>query len=252
MKSVAVVLSALMLVACGGGGGGNSPSVAVVPPVPAPAQLSALNAWKSLMTVGGTWSTAGKSSDGSNYEITTAIAPAIAATISDSRDFKGLLIDTSVLPKKPYNLVTITTTTRRAGTLAGSDTRLLYLDLSDFGLHYLVDPAASSCIPNESSGLVPVATGLNTSGFLFTGVDNVYSKSICYANQFFRATRYRLTWSYEADANLPLFCLNVSSTQSSATSDQLSCFETTAIGVIGTKARISVTAGAFSLISKNY
>ena len=251
MKLISTLALSCALVACGGGGGGSTLSSTVVA-TPAPAQLSALNAWKSLMTSGGNWSTTGKSSDGASYEITTAIAPAVGASMSDSRDVKS---PTAVPPQKPYNMVNLTTTTRRDGKLAGSDTRLLYLDLATFGLPYLVNPAHPSCIPAKSSGLVPVITGLNTSGFLFTGVNNVFTASPprCADNEFFSNTTYRITWSYESDANLPLFCLNVTSTLSTGVATvESSCFETTAAGAIGSKARLSVTSGTFTLISKNY
>ncbi len=253
MKILSILVLSCALVACGGGGGGSTDTSA--PAAAAPAQLSVLNAWKSLMGIGGTWSTSGKGSDGATYDITTAIVPKGVASLNNPKDISGMEPKGTVFPRTNFNAVEVTTTTRKGGVFAGTDTKLIYLDQATSAIAYMIAPDLPSCIPPGSVGQVPGTSALNTSGFLFTGYDNAYSNSICYSNPFaVYGTTYRLTWSYESEIGLPLFCLNYTTTTWGKANSTLqsSCFETTALGVIGAKARLSVTSGAFSLISKNY
>ena len=249
MKILSILALSCALVACGGGGGGTTDVPAPAVTTPAPAQLSALNAWKALMTTGGTWSTSGKSSDGSTYDLTTVITPKGVAALKTVTGFEPV---GAAIPSTNFNSSEVVTTTRKNGALAGSDTKLFYLDQTTTAIRYLIAPSLPSCVPTDSNGQVPSTTALNTSGFMFTGYDNAYSNSICYSNPFVFGTTYRLTWSYESESSLPLFCVNYTTTKSGVATVQSSCFETTAAGAIGTKARLSVTSGTFTLISKNY
>lgn len=251
MKILSILALSCALVACGGGGGTTDvPAPAVT--TPAPAQLSALNAWKALMTTGGTWSTSGKGSDGATYDLTTVITPKGLAALKTRTGYEPV---GAAIPSTNFNSSEVVTTTRKNGALAGSDTKLFYLDQTTTAIRYLIAPSLPSCVPADSNGQVPSTSALNTSGFMFTGYDNAYSNSICYSNPFaFGGTTYRLTWSYESEMSLPLFCLNYTTRTwgQANTTVQSSCFETNAAGMIGTKARLSVTSGTFTLVSKNY
>jgi hypothetical protein len=244
MKKLSLILFVSVLTACGGGDSSS-------PTVEAPAQISALNAWKALMTTGGNWATAGRSSDGQSYDLNVSVAPAIAATMSDTADIPGIILEGTVFPKNPYNMVSMTTTTRRNGVLVGSETSQLYIDKTTYELSYIINPAGPYCARSSSKGLVPVTTAPNTSGFMFVGDENVFRNSVCYENAVIGGNSYNITWSYEVDSSLPLFCINVTS-KSRATKKEALCFETNASGVIGPKARQTVSMDGFSLTSKNY
>lgn len=251
MKLFCAIAFSLTLVACGGGGGGGdapSPTPAATPQL---ADLAVLNTWKSLVSSGGTWSTGGVASDGVRYDLTTVVRPRGTA---EFRLSNGFLVDPT--PYTPYDSVEVTTTTRRNGVFVGTDTKLLYLEKSSLGVAVIIDPASPSCIkavgPTRAVSSFPALSSPNTSGLIFSGEAYVFSDRTCSdSNGLIGAPYHRLTWSYEGDNGLPLFCINYTQSRASVTSLQSSCFEAGAAAV-GGKARVSVSSGSFSLTSRNY
>jgi hypothetical protein len=254
MKLLSTVALSVTLVACGGGGGGGPAPTPVVPVTPtAPAQIAALNVWKSLMVAGGNWSSTGKGSDGATYDITTVVTPAAVATLIDN-NFG------TIVSNKTYNASNITTTTRKNGAMVGSDTRLFYLDVTTAEIKYLVDPSGPSCSKAKSSSAPPVSAVLNGSGLLFTGEETVYKDSTCSSSHYQNYSGDgSLTWSYEYEPNVPLFCINYTMSKdwlgdgiARRTTVQATCLEVTPSSTVGGKIRMSVSDTGFTLLAKNY
>lgn len=243
LAEIGLATLAAALAGCGGGGG-DGPST---PTNTAPAQIESLSVWKSFLSADRTYVTRGTGSDGAAYEISTTIRPRGTAQFGN---------DLSTAPSA-YNSVEVTNAVKRNNAAYSSDSKLFYIRPTDFSLGAVLDPVNAQCIAADSalqSPPVPATASLNASGRLFSGTEYVYSSSVsqCTRNPVIRAPSHSFTWSYEADAGRPLFCVNYATSYPGDNRLQTSCFEVAGGNSLAGTARVTLTAGTVTLTTKNY
>lgn len=108
-------------------------------------------------------------------------------------------------------------------------------------------PVGNQCEVIKSASAVPTTANLNQSGQLFTGT--VYSG----CSPFGDLGTLTAGWSYEADASVPLFCINTIFAQLVDTTYQSICIEVTQSGQLGTRAKLTTSVSArLGILAKNY
>jgi hypothetical protein len=248
---VSVWAVAAFVSACGGGGGGaGSPApVPAPPPAPVPGppppagEFNVNAAWRNLLSsTTPTWDTAGVDSSGKSHTISlsfAAAAPSVfpingltygAADGTAVSGIQGLGLNQSV-SRSYYDPATFK--------VAGTRTQMN------------ADPAVCSVV--TATDIPPTAAHVNDSGPLTTFDD----RNGCSSTSPSVGTSVT-TWSVETDASatpaLNFFCLNTISRNTSnvVTGTESECLEIAGNGTLGARARITVTEGSLSLVSKNY
>ncbi|WP_157421801.1 hypothetical protein [Acidovorax sp. Root219] len=244
MKRIAVLGLAVAALAGCGGGGGDSPST---PSNPAPAQVEAQNIWKSILSADRTYTTRGTGSDGAAYEISTNIR--VRGPIQFANN-------TTTAPST-HNSVEVNTAVKRNNVAYSNTSLLLAVRPADLSLAGALDPVNGTCVAPDSSTQtppVPTTAALNASGSLLSGAEYVYSStsSQCTRNNVLRAPAHNLTWSYEADAGRPLFCINYATTNPGDNRMQTNCIEVAQGNNVAGTARVTLSAGQLTLTAKNY
>jgi hypothetical protein len=215
-----------------------------VPGPPPPAgQFNANAAWRNLLSsTTPTWDTAGVDNSGKSHTISLSFAaapPSVfplngftygAADATAISGIQGLGLNQSV-SRSYYDPATY----KVAGTRTQVNT----------------DPPVCSVV--TATEVPPTAASINDVGPLTTFDD----RNGCSSSSPSVGTSVT-TWSLETDASasptLNFFCLNTTSrdTSNAVTSIESECLEVAGNGTLGTRARITVTQGSLSLVSKNY
>lgn len=222
----------MLLSACGGGGdGGNS---GFTPPTN---DFAALAGWQNLLSVGGAWTVSGIGSDGLHYRTTLQYATDADAAYPPT----GATYARSVLRS----------TTEQAGQPLGTGT-VEFFRSADFRLQAVrATPAsgAAVCSDASASALPAVATRVAQGGALATLDDR---NGCLPASPVVGSTA--ATWSIEFERGIVLLCLTSASSNAlqQPIGRESDCVEIAADGRLGTRARIALVSGTFSLTMRNF
>jgi hypothetical protein len=229
-RAAAGFLFAISLAGCGGGGGdegGGTP--------PPPSVLDAGTAYRNMLNSDHTWDLSGTGSDGVGVFLRYSTKVAVAAPYPPTGASGSRTELEMIRIIGPSGLVFVSS---------------FYFNPADMAL-FGVARANGTCDTATSAVPVPANTQLGQSGAVaaFSTLENCTGSTTVVGS----AT---LGWSVEADGAMTLFCLNaVRRDLAGAVVDtEAACLESGATGVLGTKARVTITrtAGNYSLIAKNY
>jgi hypothetical protein len=233
IKYTLITTAIAILTACGGGGGGGGggDTASVRPVVPPPQSIAGNDAWKNLLTSNKSYTLTGSDTSGTQHTMTLT-----TTNLGETFDAK----DT-------YYTAEITAATATGNNSPDFDKTKLFVGKSDTRIRFLNWPLDSECLEVTNPEPVPQTVALNNTGNLVNG--RILSLSGDRCNNVLSVKSYALTWSYEADGNTPLFCLNSTRRFLADVTDQTSlCFEVNQSGELGTKARFKQK----ELTLKNY
>lgn len=223
MKRSLVLLG--VLAGCGGGGGSVSPPVAPPPP-----SVAAATAWASIIRTPRTIAVSGVGSDGVARSMSYTVG---AATVG-------------VESGMPATQVPLSAVLRRGDVTESVESSTLYI--RDSGAIFAVVRQNGDCGIADSPGVIPATASLQQSGPLYS-VDIVGGCTT--AGWSFE--REQASWSIESEASTAYLCILVkrSGLATGLGSTQQVCMETSAAGVVGPAARITLTSGTtFSLVMR--
>ena len=180
------------------------------------------------------WTVTGVGSDSSSYEVTLATKPGPTSAFP----YTGVVGSRSET----------TTTAKVDGVAEAPFVSYIFYDastLSVFGDQAVTD---GSCSTASSGPMLPTAVGIGAGGSLYDTIDY----ETCVAPSVVDGTTV-VTWSLESDNGNVLFCFNAANRTptGSVSSTESYCVQTGQDGTLGTKARISIVEGGFSLTARN-
>ncbi len=211
---------ALFLASCGGSDSEPAPDYAV--------SAGILN----LLATGGSWTMAGTTSDGSSFTIMLDIAPAAPTVFAVT----GATVDS-----------TLETFTVISGGSPGSTTQSIYRDPSTAAVVGL--DAEGACSVSTSQPALPAKARIAATGAIVavSDLDGCASDSQAVGTTTF-------DWSLQADKGATLLCWNLTSRDTSGTTNgtESICTEIAPDGTLGHKATFSIASGGLSASARNY
>jgi hypothetical protein len=229
---------AALVAGCGGGGGGTSGGGAAPPPVIAPgpvvASTNVAAAWKDYATVAHNWTMPGKGSDGRTFELSVALTPSTA----------------SAFPLTGANGQTSDQTLRF--TVGGSNpvttAGKLYFTLDNM-LGVVTNDGACAGARSAMSAL-PTSSTVGSSGPMF--VLDGYAGCLASGQKLGTTT---FSWSVEKDGDVVMFCITSKQQDSNGanTGSEVDCIEASATGILGGKAKFTITrSDGNSITGRNF
>jgi hypothetical protein len=220
-------LMPLLLAACGGGGGDSGGSGELYEPQ---------RAWTTLLTQPSAWTTRGVASNGQNWELAVSFAPGANAPSPVTGDLMRPTTQTTV-----FTVDGATPGTAAITSYVGGD-GLLQGDLDDTG----------QCGFAVFNAPVPETAFVGQSGQFATLRDLLD----CNRTTAWNGLR-QFDWSLETEGAIVFFCVKtslISASGSPLLGVSNECYETTATGSLGPRARVElrIVQPPFELVTRNY
>ena len=214
--------AALVLAACGGDGDSS------------PAPVSIATAQRHLLVDGGSWTLTGSGADGSPYTMNMTFVPLPADTT---------IVSGAAFPRSQQTFAVV-----QGGVTLSSGGPTYWFDAASLAV-VQSDNDDGTCSLATANTAPPASASVGAGGNLYA-LSNLDGCTGAASAVSTTAT----TWSLESDKNVVLLCSNSTSKDlSGSTTATLSiCVQAAPDGLIGTKARVTISALGVSTTARNF